>query len=71
MCAAGFIKFLAQICVYSSSDLLRQQLITESAPGLDLVPNLQMHSVSEGDLMRAVQRWDFYEITMLRKELIT
>lgn len=65
MCAAVFIKFVNSICVYSS-DLLRQ-----SAPGLSLALNLQVHSVSVRALIREDERWDFCEITKFRKEIIS
>ena len=44
-------KFSMVICVYSLSDLLGEQLIMQLAPGLILVPNLQMWRRSEGKLI--------------------
>lgn len=41
-----FIEFMAAIRVYSAADLLRQQLIMLSAPGLNLGLKLKDHSVS-------------------------
>lgn len=66
MCTVFFIEFAAAIWVYSVSDLLRQELITQSAPELILVRNLQ-DSASEGELSKEV---DLCEITELRKEII-
>lgn len=55
MCTEVFVKFAAIFLVYLAPDLLRQELITQSAPG----NNLLMHFVREAELSR------------LRKEVIT
>lgn len=41
ICAAGFIEIAAAACVYLEPDSLRQQLIMQSAPGLNLALNFR------------------------------
>lgn len=58
-CAMTFTDCAAVICVYSVTDLLRQPLITQSGPGLNLGLASRMHYASEGELTGTVQQWDF------------
>lgn len=54
----GIAQMCAAVCVYSVPDLPRQQLIMAVGSWIEPGTALQTHSVNDGELIKAVQRWD-------------